>query len=53
MRGDKASGLTGVPSDLLKTAGKVGVNELTIIKNKRLDGERTPEDWKSSTTIPI
>lgn len=31
--------------------GKEG--ELTNIKNKKLEGEGLPEDWRCSTTIPI
>lgn len=47
------AGLTEVTSDLLKAAGKVGVRELINNINNRLSREGIPEDWISSTTIPI
>ena len=51
MKQGKASGPTGVTSDLLRVAGKTGVRELTDIMNKLLSGEKVPGDWISSITI--
>jgi len=53
MKRGKAAGLTGVTIDLLQAAGMVGLQELTNIMNDNIYGEKIPEDWKSSTAIPI
>jgi hypothetical protein len=53
MKKGKAAGPTGVTSDLLKATGRVGVRELTNIVNQLLAGKELPDDWKSSSTIPI
>ena len=53
MKKGKAAGPSGVTSDLLRAAGRVGLRELTNIMNEKLYGEKIPEDWQNSTTIPI
>jgi len=52
MKKGKAAGPTGVTSDLLQATEMAGLRELTDIMNDHIYGEKIPEDWKSSTTIP-
>ena len=48
-----AAGPSGITSELLQAAGKVGIKELRHIFNDLMEGEEIPKDWKDSITIPI
>lgn len=50
MKIGKAAGPTGVTSELLKAAG---VREVTNIMKERSGKDGVPEDWKSTTFIPV
>ena len=49
----KASGPSGVTSDLLKVCEKESVTRLVKITNSMLDGQKMPECWRNSDSIPI
>ena len=49
----KASGPSGLTSELLQAAGKVGIRELRNIFNNLLERKVIPKDWKGNITIPI
>jgi len=53
MKKGNVAGPTRVTIDLLQATGMVGLRELTNIMNDNIYGEKIPEDWKCSSTIPI
>ena len=48
----KAAGPSGLTSELLQAAGKVGIKELKNF-NDIMEGEEITKDWEDSITIPI
>ena len=53
MKKGEATGPSGLTSELLQAARKVGIKELRNFLNNLLEGEEIPKDLKDSTTIPI
>ena len=53
MKFGKASGPSGVTSELLKASGNTGVKELTRVFQDIVRTEEIPADWRQSITIPI
>jgi len=53
MKKGKAAGPSGLTSELLQAAGKVGTKWLRHFFNNLLEGEEIPKNWKDSITIPI
>ena len=53
MKKGKAAGPSGLTSELLQAAGKVGIRELRNIFNDLLEGEEIPKDWNNGNNIPI
>ena len=49
----KAAGPSGLTSELLQAAGKVGIKELRNIFNDLLDEDEIPNDWKGIFPISI
>jgi hypothetical protein len=53
MKNGKAPGPSGLSSDLIKYAGRTGVNSLLEIFRDIERSEELPEEWSESLTIPI
>ena len=53
MKNGRASGPSGVTSELLKYAGSSGIDELLLIFNGILSDGRVPEEWMESLTVAI
>ena len=46
MKLGKAAGVSEVAAEHIKASGMVGIEVITEIANRMLDGEGIPEDWK-------
>jgi hypothetical protein len=53
MKVGKACGPDGIPIEVRKCLGDVGVNWLTRLFNKILVSKRMPNEWRQSTLVPI
>ena len=53
MKEVKAAGTSGVVAEMLRAAGKVGVEWLTELFNIILTEGHIPNDWKESILIPV
>ena len=53
MKSERASGPSGVASELLKYAGNSGIDVLLIIFKWILSDGRAPEEWMESLTVAI
>ena len=53
MKTNKAPGPSGVCSDLLKYAGRPGIQQITRVFQKIMETEMCSEEWKNSTTLPF
>ena len=52
MKSGKACGISGVSTEMLVHSGEVGIEVLTDICNKILNGSRLPGDWTRSVLVP-
>ena len=53
MKCGKASGPTGVTSEMLKALGDIGIAHLTELVNCIFLSESVPADWRNSILVPI
>ena len=53
MKTNKAPGPSGLPSDMIKYAGKSAIRELTKVFRDIVTREKSPEEWHRSTTVPL
>ena len=53
MKRDKATGPSGVSGDLIRCAGKTGVDAMHTILNDSMQTGKTPDEWRKSTTITL
>ena len=53
MKGGKAVGPDNLPVEVWKTLGDTGVKFLTRLFNQLLEGKRMPDEWRTSTLVPI
>ena len=53
MKSGKACGISGVSTEMLVHSGEVGIEVLTDICNKILNGSRLPCDWTRSILVPL
>ena len=49
----KASGLSEVSMEMINTSGKVGIDVMTKLCQRVLDGKGMPKNWKTSVMVPI
>ncbi len=53
MKSKKAVGPDGIPIEVWRCLGKVGIDWLTELFNKIWKTSRIPQDWRKSTLVPI
>lgn len=53
MKNGKATGEDGLPAEIFKAAGAVGVEWLTMIFNRAYTEEKIPQDWQKAIVCPI
>ncbi len=53
MKLGKATGVSAVAAEHIKASGVIGMEVITKIANRVLDGEGIPEDWKRSVLVPL
>ena len=53
MKKGKATGLTGIVTEMFQLLGKEGIKWMTELLNKVLEDEVIPEDWQKSILVPI
>ena len=53
MKKGKAVGPDGLPVEVWKCMGEMGIKFLTRLFNRLLMGERMPEEWRRSVLIPM
>ena len=53
IKSGKAVGPDGIPAEVWKCLGTIGVEYLTRLFNKILDSEQMPEEWRRSMLVPI
>ena len=53
MESNRAPDPSGLNSDILKSGGKVVLEQLTKVLQHIMDTEESPAEWKDSVTIPI
>ena len=49
----KATGASEVAVEHILTSGMVGIEVITEISNRMLDGEGIPDDWRRSVLVPL
>ena len=52
MKRNKDPEQSGLPSDMIKYAGKTAIRELTKVFREIVTREKSPEEWHRSTTFP-
>jgi len=53
MKPKKAVGPDGVPIEVWRCLGKIGIDWLTNLFNKIWTATRIPQDWRKSTLVPV
>ena len=53
MKMGKAAGMTGITAEHFLASGAIGVQVVTELCNRVLDGGKMPTDWNESVLIPI
>ena len=53
MKSGKASGVSEVAAEHIKASGMVGIEVLTEIANRLIEGEGIPDDWRQSVLVPL
>ena len=53
MKEGKAVGPDGLPAEVWKCLGELGVKFLTKLYNNLLEGGSMPDDWRKSVLVPI
>jgi len=53
MKRHKASGLSGVVAEMIQSTGDIGTQWILDLCNGIVNGGCIPENWKSSTVLPI
>ena len=49
----KAFGLSEVSMEMINASGKVGIDVMTKLCQRVLDGKEMPKNWKTSVMVPI
>jgi hypothetical protein len=53
MKLGKATGVSEVAAEHIAASGMVGIEVITKIANRELDGEGIPDEWKCSVLVPL
>ena len=53
MKLGKAAGVSEVAAEHILASGMIGIEVITAIANRMLDGEGIPDDWRHSVLVPL
>ena len=53
MKRHKASGLSGLVTEMIQASGDIGIQWILDLCNGIVKKRSIPEDWKSSVVLPI